>query len=49
MIHIKGNQFSINKKEEIFTSNKIYLTLLTLRYQTYEGFPQWRQFFRNNF
>ena len=22
---------------------------LTLRYETYEGFPQWGQFFQNNF
>ena len=29
--------------------NRNSMYLLTLRYQTCEGFPQWGQFFRNNF
>ena len=28
MIHIKCNQFSIKKKEDIFTLNRIYFLLL---------------------
>ena len=28
MIHIKCNKFSINKKEDIFTLNRIYFSLL---------------------
>ena len=30
MIHIKCNKFSINKKEDIFTLNRIYFPLLKL-------------------
>ena len=30
MIYIKCNQFSINKKEDIFTSNRIYFPLLKI-------------------
>ena len=29
MIHIKSKKFSINKKEDIFTMNKIYFPLLS--------------------
>ena len=32
MIHIKFNKFSINKKEDIFTLNKIYFSLPFLHY-----------------
>ena len=39
-------KFGMKQYGKKFGKNK---NLLTLRYQTYEGFPQWGQFFQNNF
>ena len=38
-----------NFRYHMHGKNKFIKISLTLRYQTYEGFPQWSQFFRNNF